>query len=145
MSQVSDLVRRVIAEAKEEKIKRDAFLYLEPTGAGDEFAQCATCVMWSGPEHNTCYYLGKDVDADDSCGLYAPGKPNPELAGNELGNVSREAAGFVDHPVRCENCMVFDGKGKCLGYEAINKALPEHFDLDVNVKPKGCCNAQRPK
>jgi hypothetical protein len=142
---MSDIIRRILSEASTEKIKRDAFLYMEPKGDMPEFAQCETCVFWSGAEHNSCYMLGKDVDADDSCGLYSPGQPNPELAGNELGNVSKEAAGFVDRAVRCENCLVFDGKGKCLGYEAINKALPEHFDLDVNVKPQGCCNAQRPK
>lgn len=145
MIEISDVVRRLTEAKKGEKIKRDAFLYMEPSGDNPKFAQCETCSFWTGPKHNTCYILGKDVDADDTCGLYTEGDPNPALAGNELASVSREEAGFADRQVRCENCVVFDGKGKCLGYEAINKALPEHFDLDVNVKPQGCCNAQRPK
>lgn len=143
---MNELVRRIIeSKPKGEKIKRDAFLYMEPSGSNPKFAQCEVCAFWTGPQHNSCYILGADVDADDTCGLFTLGKPNPDLAGRELNTVSKEAAGFTDRQVRCENCMVFDGKGKCLGYEAINKALPEHFDLDVNVKPQGCCNAQRPK
>lgn len=136
-----------MAEDKKEGrvVKRDAFIYLDPKSPEDKFAQCETCMMWTGPEHKICTILGKEVtvNAEDSCGLYVHGDPMPEEAEHAVKLVTPEEAGFLANTqVRCENCGSFDaGRSTCIAFEEINKALPEQFDLTSKVKAKGCCNA----
>lgn len=127
---------------------RDAFLYLEPKQKENEedFAQCSTCMMWTsekGKNPNRCHIHGKDteVTGDMSCGIYVEGKPMPD--GPIMPLVTPEESGLVKRKVRCENCLSFDGKSKCLEYRRLN-SMPG-WDLDENVIPKGCCNAQEPK
>lgn len=127
-----------------DKIKRDAFLYMDPKGPKEEFAQCSTCANWTG---ETCMILGKDVKvtADMTCGLYVHGEPNSDGKGQEEKLISSEEAGLVKRQVRCENCASFDGKEKCLLFEALNKSMSDHFKLDTKVNKLGCCNAQKEK
>jgi hypothetical protein len=127
------------------KVTRDAFLYLDPKEPNDKFAQCETCMMWTGSEHNTCTIIGLDeeVKATDSCGLYVHGDPVPEEAGNEMKLVTKEEAGFVSAAVRCENCGAFDGNSICVMFEDLNKM--SLFSLNTKVDAKGCCNAWHPK
>lgn len=130
------------------KITRDTFLYLDPKPPADQFAQCATCLMWTGDKVQTCTIHGRKVKVTGgmSCGLYVHGKPVPDQAGQERAIVTPKESGLVDRPVRCENCSVFDEKrSRCIGYETLNKALPQLFALDAAVHPQGCCNAQTPK
>lgn len=124
------------------KITRDAFLYLDPKAPKDAFAQCATCALYvAGAER--CAILGpaQVVLPGDSCGLYVPGSPNPDLDTKAL--VTPEEAGLVHRQVRCENCVYLKAEG-CDLYWQLNKALPDVFDLDNDVDPQGCCNAQTP-
>lgn len=126
-----------------ERITRDAFLYMDPKQPKDAFAQCATCGLYVGGTER-CSILGPAVvvKAGDSCGLYAHGSPNPDLPIHGL--VSPEEAGLVHRQVRCENCTYLTPAG-CDLYWQINKKFPDLFDLNNDVDPQGCCNAQTPK
>jgi hypothetical protein len=125
------------------KITRDAFLYLDPKPPEDEFAQCGTCIMFI-PDHDRCMIHGAKikVDEDDSCGLYVHGVPRN---GPPTAAVTPKESGLVGRQVRCENCEHFNGKDLCLLFKNLNRVLPDKFDLDTKVSPKGCCNAQIPK
>lgn len=146
------------------KNNRDAFLYFNhrPNSPKTEFAQCVTCRMFVPSE-----YMGTDDDMDlciahgskvkvgeeYSCGLYSgwpKGPPNPqvirdhaaELSKGIPGSVTPAESGLVEREVRCQNCFFFKpDEKKCGLYMALNKALPELWDLDENVDPFGCCNA----
>jgi len=127
------------------KIKRDAFLYLDPKAPNNTFAQCGTCMMFTG---KTCTIHGKNVKitGDMSCGLYVHGKPMPEEQGHEMKSVTPKESGLVNEPVRCENCVSFDAReSECELYEHLNEHEDSQFDLDKSVKAKGCCNAFRGK
>ena len=111
-----------------------------------EFAQCGTCMMWTGPKGNTCTIHGfkTKVTADMSCGLYVEGDPMPDHAGEEMDLVTPEISGLVRQDVRCENCEHGDGEKKiCNLYKELNEL--EEFELDEKIDPKGCCNAQTPR
>jgi hypothetical protein len=130
-----------------DRITRDAFVYLDPSGNEDEFAQCGTCAIYD-EDAQRCGLLGPDlqVDPDDSCGLYVPGEPGAMVPddGPEA-YVSAEQAGFVSRQVRCENCTYYNADMQgCDLYYKLNKALPQMFNLDTRVDAKGCCNAQTP-
>ena len=122
-------------------IKRDAFLYMEPKKTMKNFAQCGTCMMFTG---KTCTILGKDIKitAAMSCGLYVPGKPMPEEQGHEMKSLTPKEAGLVNTKVRCENCHHGDKKrGICLMFEKLNEEQSEMFELEEMIDPQGCCNA----
>lgn len=124
------------------KIHRDAFLYLNPRGDKEKFAQCGTCRLFTGKK---CLILGDTkVAADDSCGLYIHDKPQLNKAGEEKPLVTPKEAGFVSRQVRCENCRSFED-GKCRLFETLNKSNPDIFDLNEKVDAHGCCNGQMPK
>jgi hypothetical protein len=135
-----------------EAITRNAFLYLEPREEKnvDQHAQCATCAMFTGEEHETCTIHGPNerIVAGGSCGLYVEGDPMSDEAGHEMVLVTKDESGYVERQVRCENCAVFELDGTaCTLYDNLNAM--EHglfrFELDSKVDPKGCCNAQTPK
>ncbi len=142
-----------------EKIQRDAFLYFDPHANSDEeeFAQCSTCRMFVPGDRCIVHGSKVKVEATGSCGLYAiwpKGKANPIVIGDhraELdkgipGSVTTKESGYVNRKVRCDNCEFFDGEeSDCELYENLNKTLPQLFDLDVNVKEDGCCNANTAK
>jgi len=124
-----------------EKIKRDAFIYLP--GKDKEFAQCGTCWLFNA-EKERCAILGPDfkVDDDDSCCLYVRGTPvksQPIVA-----RITPKNAGFVERPVRCENCL-YGGGNECKLYRMLNEKFPDVFDLEISITPKSCCNAQTPR
>lgn len=121
------------------KIKRDAFLYLDPKAPKNTFAQCASCMMFTG---ETCTIHGGDVPitGDMSCGFYVHGKPMPDELGHEMKSVTPKESGLVKEKVRCENCQSFEAReSECELFDELNEN--ELFDLDKKVKPKGCCNA----
>lgn len=127
------------------KITREAFGYQSPKEPKDQFAQCKTCVRWTGER---CMILGSDVEAlaGDSCNEYIHGKPALDQAGKEKALMTPEEAGYVRRQVRCENCAYANPKDKTCGlYKALNKQNPSAFDLDENIDPKACCNAQTDK
>ena len=74
-------------------------------------------------------------------GFYINGEPNPP----ELRSSHAEESGLVDRKVRCENCQ-WGGPStyKCRFFMGLNERLPDIFDLDEQIEPKGCCNAQLP-
>jgi hypothetical protein len=126
------------------KIKRDAFLYLDPKLPLDHtFAQCGRCRMWL-PDQERCTIIGPDtkVTADMSCGFFVPG----DSAGlDPQHNVSMNDAGAVKRSVRCENCKFFDLKfSECILFVQLNNDHPDVWDLEIKVHPQGCCNAQVP-
>lgn len=121
-------------------IDRSAFLYME--GVRADHAQCSSCLEWYALTNRCRIHGPRDfIDRDDSCGLYVPGAP----AGNGpcLSLVTPMESGLVDRQVRCENCQY--GGSECGLYKTLNSRLPEIFDLDTKISPKGCCNAQTPK
>lgn len=150
-SSVIKLIMEVVEELKKvtskSKINRDTFIYLDPKGDKGKFAQCSTCRMWTGPEGNTCSILGKTkVTGDMSCNLYVHGQPATSLKGKEVSSYTPKEAGLVQRQVRCENCRSFDSeKSSCMLFQSLNKSLPDYFQLEEKVNPKGCCNAQMPK
>lgn len=129
-----------------DKVGRSAFLYLEPTSTKDakEFAQCETCVMFTG---SRCMIHGPDLPIGeyDSCNFYVEGKPEKDMAGKEMTLVVPVASGLVkDIQVRCENCASFSD-GDCQLFASLAKQSPSTFDLGGSkVLPKACCNAWRP-
>jgi len=131
-----------------EKIKRDAFLYLEPKAAKHkkDFAQCKACMMWTGGKSNTCTIHGGSVKVTGgmSCGLYVEGDPMPDHAGSEEALVTAEESGLADRDVRCENCEHGNVEtATCELFQELNSS--SLFDLDEKISPKGCCNAQTPQ
>ncbi len=137
-------LKKLITEKKSsgEKITRDAFIYLDPKSEAVNFAQCSTCRLWTG---TGCLILGKTkVTGTMSCNYYVKGEPQKDKAGKEESLLTSEEAGLVNRKVRCENCRSFN-KGQCMLYNALNKKLPDIFDLDESVSSNACCNAQKPK
>ena len=134
-----------IVEADEtgDKITRQAFLYLEPKSGQNEkdFAQCGSCALYSG---SSCYLHAQDVQIkpDASCGFYCYGTPNPDYKGKELGAVTPDESELAEVLVQCHRCIYFhEDKSICGLYQELNQKFPDQFDLDENVKPHGCCNA----
>lgn len=128
-------------------VSRDAFLYLEPKPPADRFAQCSTCMMWTGQKAQTCTIHGPKVrvTGEMSCGLYVHGHPMPEEAGHEMPSVTPDASGLVQRQVRCENCRFFTRRTRRCGlFERLTQDMPDVFALDPEVHPNGCCNAQTP-
>ena len=128
------------------KLDRDAFLYLEPDGDVDYFAQCSTCFMWVAGD-NLCTIHGPHIEVPGtaSCGFYVPGEPGPPGT-TTYSRVTPVESGLVNRKVRCENCRWGGPKNYICGlYETLNSEMGEIFDLDVNIDPKGCCNANEPR
>lgn len=135
----------LLRDAASGKVGRAAFLYMEPKEDEPEFAQCSTCALWDGEDRCALFGDGFEVKGSDTCGFYVPGSPGT-LTRKVEERVTPEVAGFERRPVRCENCVSFDRKDSaCQLFEALNEALPDHFDLDPKVKAQGCCNANRPR
>lgn len=130
-----------------EKVSRDAFLYLPPKPPLDQFAQCSTCFMWTGSQRQRCTIHGPavPVTGDMSCGFYIHGEPMLEMARKEVTRVRPEESGLVKRAVRCEDCRFFHATvSRCHLFDRLNRVLPDVFDLDPAVHPQGCCNAQTP-
>lgn len=140
-----------------EKITRATFVYMPPrppekgapVSTEEEFAQCETCIHFLGKVYgDNCEWMSpvEDVDEDDSCCFYAPGKAKEGAV--PLSISSKEEMGFVSRKVRCENCCFFDPdtepREHCDFYTQLNLILPGLFDLDRYVEHLGCCNAQTP-
>lgn len=149
---VEAMDRVMVAEQVGTAITRDSFLYLEAKDPKnvDQFAQCGTCMMFTGNANETCTIHGPDekIVSDGSCGLYVEGDPMPDEAGHEMASVTKEESGYVERQVRCENCRVFEMDGTaCTLYDNLNamKHGLFKFELDSKVDPKGCCNAQTAK
>jgi len=121
---------------------RSVFLYLDPA-ASDDDKQCGTCWFWVRDDRCLIHRAHDIVKATASCcyHLYGP----PHRAGvRPLGLTTPKESGLVDREVRCENCLWFDDDSVCNLFELLNRKLPDVWDLDIKVKPKGCCNAQEP-
>lgn len=130
----------------DQKIHRDAFIYLSPKEPKEKFAQCETCQMWTDSKRNRCAILGEqtEVKGDWSCGLYIHGKPTPDQDCKPT--VTSEEVGLTAHQVRCENCAAFDAEnGICIEFQKLNEALPHMFDLDPKVEAYACCNTWHAK
>jgi hypothetical protein len=153
-----------------EKVTRDAFLYLPPKhGVAEDFAQCGPCRMFvpakylhDGMEGGRCIIHGSRVviDEDDSCGFMVPW-PTPDGSANtkvyrdhaaelvkELpGSVTPEQSGLVSRKVQCHRCRFKRNKEAtlCNLFYTLTKKMPDKFDLDENIEPHACCNAQTPE
>jgi hypothetical protein len=127
------------------RVGAEAFLYLNPEDIS-EFAQCSTCSMWVR-EENSCTIHGQyiEVPGSASCGFYIIGDPQEPGTPTEA-IVTPVESGLVDREVRCENCR-WGGPGNytCLFFEQLNAQLPEIFEIDTDIDPGGCCNAQQPR
>lgn len=122
----------------EKKIDRSAFVYLNPKEPGNKFAQCGTCFMFTGTGciiHDRRIRITKDM----TCALYVHGDPLLNWRGKEKPYVTPEESGLANFQVRCENCKY--GGEHCGLFKMLNKSLPDAFDLDTKIDPKGCCNA----
>lgn len=125
-------------------MKRSAFIYLEPKAEKhrEKFAQCATCIMWTGPKVKTCTIHGTDIEVtgDMSCVFYVQGDPTPEMKGHEHPDVSTSESDLYKGNVRCENCEHGDAsRYVCTLFEQLNEKMDTH--LNTKIDPKGCCNA----
>ena len=134
-----------LLEAKQSgnKLDTSAFIYLDPKGK--DFAQCSTCNNFL-PNKKRCSIFGKndEVVANASCGLYVHGQPHDDQ--KIISAVTPKEAGYVLGQVRCENCSWFNTeKSTCGLFDLLNKADKDVFDMNINVKPKGCCNAWQKK
>jgi RNA polymerase sigma factor (sigma-70 family) len=128
------------------RVKRDAFLYMEPTQDCPDFAQCSSCVFWTDSSRSRCALIGGEVEAtgDSACDLYVTGCPDPAQEVRQL--VTVQEVGFVHRQVRCANCLHFEpDRCECDLYGHLNRDQPDRWDLDVKVHAQGCCNAQTPK
>jgi len=126
------------------KIGAEAFLYLSPEPNTPDFAQCSSCRDWITGD-NLCAIHGPFIEVlgSMSCGLYVYGEPLPE-GHRTMALVSAQESGLVDREVRCENCRFAMKEATICGlYDMINEAMPDLFDIDINIDPKGCCNAQQ--
>lgn len=127
------------------RITRSAFLYMDPVGGCEPFAQCASCRFWR-PMMRRCalFITDPDVEADATCGLYVAGRPSDYQMQNPT--VWPKDAGFETRQVRCENCHWYqDREQRCHLFYSLNDHMPDVFDLDVRVHPHGCCNANTPE
>ena len=132
-----------IVEAKsstDDRVHRDTFLYMDPKGDKNNFAQCGTCFMFM-PGKERCSIFGKNdrVIAQASCALYVNGEPTDDQAWKTA--VTPKQAGYVEASVRCENCVAFKKPNKCSFFAALNEKMPDYFALNETVDAKGCCNA----
>ena len=138
---------------------RSVFMYMAPPKGyayKDSFAQCGPCRMRAG---NRCVILGSAVTIDPiigSCGEFAmwatpDGSPEPEVVRTHLaeldkgipGKTTKEMVGYVERPVRCENCYFAEDKAtECEWFEKLTEAFPEYFQDDAKIEPYACCNAQ---
>ena len=127
-----------------DKLGAETFLYLSPEQGVDEFAQCSTCRDWVTGD-DKCYIHGRHVEVlgSMSCGLYVYGEPLAE-GSTTFAMVSPMESGLVNRAVRCENCKHIE-EYECGFFKTLNEKLPDLFDIDINIDPKGCCNAQEPK
>jgi len=125
----------------DERLKRDAFIYLHPNGD----KQCGTCRDWVVDGYCHIHGSSVKVPATASCGLYVHGEPSTGAVPNWAA-VTPEESGLVDRPVRCENCY-WGGpeEYECELFHQLNRYMPEIFALDTAIEPKGCCNAQQPR
>lgn len=147
-----DLVLSILKKREAgEKITRDAFLYMDSRGKKEDFAQCGTCMMFTGDyikkgqKDGKCIIMGDKVDIKSigSCGLYVPG-PN-HVGAKTVRFVSPEESGYVERPVRCENCLYYvKDMSICKLFDKLNNSHVD-FSLDPLVDPFGCCNAQSPR
>lgn len=131
--------RQWILEKKSEgDDDRAVFLYSEPKGEVENYAQCATCFLWTGP---ACLIHGKEVQVtgDMTCCYYVQGNPQKEMQGKEFISVTPKESALQKRAVRCENCQYFS-KGACGWFKMVNEAFPDLFNLDVSVKEKACCS-----
>jgi hypothetical protein len=124
------------------QIVRSAFLYI--SGKAKDFAQCSSCCL---NDDGKCVILDIAIDPNDTCGLYIPGW---YAAMTSKKRVTPEEAGLLrDTKVRCENCRHsdedIDEELYCELFEKLNQELPELFDLDTEIEPRGCCNAWQSK
>jgi hypothetical protein len=128
-----------------EKLGAETFLYLSPEQGVDDFAQCSTCRDWVAGD-DLCYIHGRHVEVKGSmsCGLYVYGEPLAEGHAT-YAMVSPTESGLVDREVRCENCKHQVEEYTCGFFTTLNEKLPELFDIDTGIDPKGCCNAQTPR
>jgi hypothetical protein len=139
----AEIVKRNRSPSSSEKRDRSAFLYMEPDPDIKDFAQCGSCMHFI-PDEGRCFWLSDkdEVDADDSCGFYAQGKP---AGGKPSGQYTPETLGFYEGKVRCENCDGYDDRDKdhihCDVYVQLTRMLPHIWKLDEKVKPHACCNA----
>lgn len=119
------------------KITRNSFLYMAPKPPQTSFAQCGTCVMFTG---TGCTILGKvRITKGMTCGLYVHGAPSYGQEGKEKSLTTPQECGLIDEQVRCENCRY--GGEHCELFEMLNDKLPNIFDLETKIDLNGCCNA----
>jgi hypothetical protein len=126
---------------------RSAFLYMEPRPDTPEHAQCGTCANFNDQRDRCRWFSEKDeVDADDTCGLYAQGKPSADI--KPTGQYRPEEVGFFEGAVQCHRCDMYDDRDKkrihCDLYVQLTRMFPRLWKLDEKIKPRGCCNAWGP-
>lgn len=123
------------------RVTRDAFLYVD--SGNPHFAQCGTCWLFDR-KNGMCNILGTEVGSEDSCGYYGPGPFDPGV--ETMRRFTPKEVGLVRRQVRCENCWFYDSRDShCDLYRHLNEVMPTKFNLDENVRPRGCCNAQEPR
>lgn len=115
-----------------EKHTRSDFGYMEGKQGDDYFAQCKGCRFLTNG--NRCTILLEEVSLEGACNYFDTIVPS----------LNKENSGYVERPVRCENCRYFEPEqGHCHMYEEFNEEFPDLMELDHMVSSYGCCNAQK--
>jgi len=124
------------------RVTRDAFLYMDPQGDPEKFAQCESCRFFMPGAEKCAPMNGQHVLAGWSCGNYGYGTPTDSQSITK--SWTAEEAGLVKYHVRCQNCRFRSGRDWCSFFDDRNKEAPQVFDCDPNINFYGCCNAMKP-
>ena len=131
-------------DTSEGKITRDAFVFMRGRKPYKTFAQCITCAFFN-PILQRCENFGPDnvVTARGSCGVYGYGPQN--TTNLPQSRITPCEAGYVERPVRCEDCRFFDPtdepQSHCDLFTQLMLMSPNVWDLDRYVVAEDCCNA----
>jgi hypothetical protein len=120
------------------KISKEAVVYMPPALNHREFT-CGGCILFlvkrteSNRKFGHCEILyPSEVDDDDGCTLYIPGKP--KIGGTPRRLLPARTAGLDEGPFTCKRCRHYGGdrdpgsSGPCELVEGV-------------VQADGCCNA----
>lgn len=139
-----DVAEDMDVDTSEGKIDRSAFVFMRARKPYKTFAQCKTCAFFN-PAIERCENFGPDnvVKARGSCGVYAFGPENTTALPQS--RITPTEAGYVERPVRCEDCKFFDPNDEpqphCDLYTQLNLMQPGVWNLDRYVNGYDCCNA----
>jgi len=129
------------------KMRRDVFNYFDNADNAPNYAQCGSPCYHFDRDNGLCAIMRSDDNAaaaGDTCNKFCPGQYDGHRVKDGEGLLKPEVGFRSGTAARCENCFWLGGI-QCGFFAACNESAPDIFDLDENVNPLGCCDAQTPK